>query len=218
MTRPILKLSAVLLSDGRPAWPVAKANGVSRHTFRARLVRGWSPDAATAPVDKAARRPGRPPCPLLLAAVLSDGRPAWPVAQAAGLSRDAFRYRLKAGWPPDDAVRPAGSVNPSGPRPRASAAVAVRPVGRPRGTFPECIALADGRQALPVALANGVSRKRLRDRLICGYMADEAVKPDGRLLLSDGRPAVKVARSRGISRRELFRRIRSGIDPDKAVL
>jgi len=202
MTRPILNLAAVRLSDGRPAWPVAKANGVSPHTFRARIRRGWSPDAATAPVGKAARR-GRPPCPVLLAAVLSDGRPAWPVAQAAGLSRDAFRYRLKAGWRPDAAVKPVGVVRRPGP---------------PRGTFPECIALADGRQALPVALANGVSRKRLRDRLICGYMADEAVKPDGRLLLSDGRSAVDVAQSRGISRIELFRRIRAGMEPDQAVL
>lgn len=202
MERSPLRLAFVTLSDGRAAWPVAKAIGLSRHTFRARLLRGVSPDVAVCPVG-AFRRPGRPPCPALVGAVLSDGRPAWPLAKAAGLSRDAFRYRLKAGWPPDAAVRPAG---------------ASRRPGRPRGTFPECVALSDGRQALPVALANGVSRRRLRDRLICGYMADQAVLPNGRLLLPDGRSAVSVAASRGISRLELFRRIRSGFEPEKAVL
>lgn len=162
-------------------------------------------------------RRGRPACPMLGAAVLSDGRPAWPVAQAAGLSRDAFRYRLKAGWSPDDAVRPAGSVNPPGRRPAGRPSGVPRPVGRPRGTFPECIRLSDGRPALPVALAAGVSRKRLRDRLICGYSADEAVKPDGRILLSDGRSAVSVAVGLVGRRTDFFRLLKAGLSPDAAI-
>jgi len=160
---------------------------------------------------------GRPPCPVLVGAVLSDGRPAWPVAQAAGLSRDAFRYRLKAGWPVDAAVRPAGSVNPPGRRPAGRPAGAVRPVGRPRGTFPECILLSDGRPAFPVALAAGISRKRLRDRLLCGYSADEAVKPDGRILLADGRSAVAVAVGLIGRRTDLFRLLKAGLSPDAAI-
>jgi len=160
---------------------------------------------------------GRPPCAVLDGVVLSDGRPAWPVAQAAGLSRDAFRYRIKAGWPPDAAVLPAGSVNPPGRRPAVRPAGERRPVGRPRGTFPECILLSDGRPALPVALAAGVSRKRLRDRLICGYSPDEAVKPDGRILLSDGRPALAVAVHLGARRADFFRLVKAGLSPDAAI-
>lgn len=160
---------------------------------------------------------GRPPCAVLAGVVLSDGRPAWPVAQAAGLSRDAFRYRIKAGWAPDDAVRPVGSVNPPGRRPAVRPAGERRPVGRPRGTFPECILLSDGRPALPVALAAGVSRKRLRDRLICGYSPDEAVKPDGRILLSDGRPALAVAVHLGARRADFFRLVKAGLSPDAAI-
>lgn len=49
--------------------------------------------------------PGRPRRPSLLAQVwLSDGRLAWPVAQANGGSEVTFRARLKAGLSPDDAA------------------------------------------------------------------------------------------------------------------
>lgn len=55
--RPSL-LSQVRLSDGRLAWPVAKAAGMSEVTFRARLKAGLSPDAAVSkPVAK--RGPSR---------------------------------------------------------------------------------------------------------------------------------------------------------------
>lgn len=48
--RPSL-LAQVWLSDGRLAWPVAQANGISEATFRWRLKAGLSPyDAATRPV------------------------------------------------------------------------------------------------------------------------------------------------------------------------
>lgn len=45
--RPSL-LNQCLLSDGRLAWPVAQAAGLSEATFRARLNAGLSPDAAIA--------------------------------------------------------------------------------------------------------------------------------------------------------------------------
>lgn len=48
---------------------------------------------------KAGRRPS-----LLNDCLLSDGRQAWPVAQAAGISEATFRARLKAGSSPDDAA------------------------------------------------------------------------------------------------------------------
>lgn len=55
--RPSL-LAQVRLSDGRLAWPVAKAAGLSEPTFRARLKAGLSPDAAVSkPVAK--RGPSR---------------------------------------------------------------------------------------------------------------------------------------------------------------
>ena len=51
---------------------------------------------------------------LLRQVTLSDGRLAWPVAQAAGLSEVTFRARLKAGLSPDDAVsRPVAKRGPS---------------------------------------------------------------------------------------------------------
>lgn len=44
-------LRTVSLPDGRLAWPVAQANGISEATFRARLKRGLAPDeAANEPV------------------------------------------------------------------------------------------------------------------------------------------------------------------------
>ena len=62
-----------------------------------------------------------------------------------------------------------------------------------------------------------MSRKRLRDRLICGYSPDEAVKPDGRILLSDGRPALAVAVHLGARRADFFRLVKAGLSPDAAI-
>jgi hypothetical protein len=132
-SRPSL-LDRVKLSDGRLAWPVAKAAGVHEATFRARLAAGKSPDDAVRPVSRvvmpggltvtaAARASGLRPLtvrkriargvPVQDAARpverprLSDGRLAWPVAKAAGVSSATFWYRLrKAGWSPDQAVKP----------------------------------------------------------------------------------------------------------------
>lgn len=45
---------------------------------------------------------------------LSDGRLAWPVARAAGMSEPTFRARLRAGLSPDDAVsKPVAKRGPS---------------------------------------------------------------------------------------------------------
>lgn len=89
-SRPSL-LDHITLSDGRLAWPVAKAAGVGKLTYHARIKRGVDPDKAIHPVN----RPR-----------LSDGRLAWPVAKAAGVSCATFHHRLKAGWSPDEAIRP----------------------------------------------------------------------------------------------------------------
>lgn len=71
--RPSL-LSQVRLSDGRLAWPVARAAGLSEPTFRARLKAGLSPDAAVArPVAK--RGPSR-----------AAERARWAAQRAADLS------------------------------------------------------------------------------------------------------------------------------------
>lgn len=51
---------------------------------------------------------------LLDECLLSDGRLAWPAAQAAGLSEATFRARLKAGLSPDLAVtKPVAKRSPS---------------------------------------------------------------------------------------------------------
>lgn len=58
-----------------------------------------------ASVAKRVPTPGRPRRPSLLREVkLADGRLAWLVAQAAGLSEATFRARLGAGLSPDAAV------------------------------------------------------------------------------------------------------------------
>jgi hypothetical protein len=117
-------LDHVKLSDGRLAWSVAKAAGLSEATFRARLKAGVSPDDALRPVQRVVmsrgarvdtskwRRRGRPR-KSGVEPRLADGRLAQPLAKAAGVSAGAFYYRLKAGWSPDDAIKPV--------RPKASA-------------------------------------------------------------------------------------------------
>lgn len=183
------KAAMPVLSDGREALPVAKALGLSPHTYRQRLRRGMTPDEALRPVGMVRR--GGPVKPVLLA----DGRPAWPIAKAAGVSAQAFHYRLKAGWSPDDAVRPVGAVR--------------------RGRRANPVFLSDGREALPVALAAGVSAAKLRGRLRYGMPPDEAVKPGARFRLRDGRPAAQVARSLGMRRVDFWRALASGMTPDE---
>lgn len=58
--RPSL-LNEVKLADGRLAWPVARARGISEATFRARLrLQRLSPDEATFRPVMGRRRKGRP--------------------------------------------------------------------------------------------------------------------------------------------------------------
>jgi hypothetical protein len=137
-SRPSI-LDDVRLTDGRLAWPVAKAAGVSEVTFRCRLKAGDKPDEAIRPVLRqrtddglsvaaAARRAGLHvmtvhkrlsrgvPISDAFRSVerprLADGRLAWPVAKAAGVSSQAFHHRLKTGWSADDAVLPVGAARP----------------------------------------------------------------------------------------------------------
>src|SRR5690606_31772949 len=93
------------MDNGELAWPVAEANGVSLGIFCYRLNLGWSGEkAATHPAPPAKRRspPQRPS--LKLSTLLADGRPAWPVAQARGVSEALFYSRLKKGMTPDEVV------------------------------------------------------------------------------------------------------------------
>ncbi|WP_258286642.1 hypothetical protein, partial [Escherichia ruysiae] len=70
----------------------ARASGLRPLTVRKRIARGVLVQDAARPVE----RPR-----------LSHGRLAWPVAKAAGVSSATFWYRLrKAGWSPDEAVKP----------------------------------------------------------------------------------------------------------------
>lgn len=98
----------VRLSDGRPAWPVAEAVGVSCGMFHRRIRRGWSPEQAAGIAPPPEGRPVHR---------LSDGRAAWAVAQASGLSRACFQNRLRRGWTPDQAA----GISPPPPRGRNAA-------------------------------------------------------------------------------------------------
>lgn len=196
------------LLDGRPAWPLARAAGVPIRTFRQRLRHGWSPDKAVLPVADGMKRRGRPRTVSLLK--LADGRDAWPLARAAGLSQQTFFSRVKAGWPAERAILPVGSValglSPSGRRP-----------GRPPAAWLDALTLPDGRSALAVALASGVSRSQLRSRVLHKMPLVEAVNPKGVYRLADGRPALKVARSVGLSRGQFFKLLAAGQSPDAII-
>lgn len=87
-SRPSL-LDRVTLSDGRLAWPVAKAAGLHEATFRARLASGVSPDDAIAPVS----------CPSVPGGLTA-------AARASGLSVQTVRKRLARGLPADRAIEP----------------------------------------------------------------------------------------------------------------
>lgn len=180
---------------------------------------------------------------LLDQVFLSDGRLAWPVAQAAGVHEATFRARLKVGVSPDDAVLPAApharvSDGRLAVRVAAEAGIskltlhkrlkrglspddAVQPVARVR--------LSDGRQAWPVAKAAGVSNAAFHHRLKAGWSPDDAVLPVGArrrgrkasplvdALLSNGQPALPVALAAGVSRQKFLDRLRCGMTPDQAV-
>lgn len=114
-SRPSI-LDHVRLADGRLAWPVAKAAGIHEATFRARLKAGVSPDEALRPVRPVVMSRGARVVPTTpprgrpyksgLEPRLADGRLAQPLAKAAGVSAAAFHHRLKAGWSPDEAIKP----------------------------------------------------------------------------------------------------------------
>lgn len=99
---PRLPHFSIKMEDGRLAWPIAKANGVSVEVFYDRLSKRWSAQkAATHPPPPRQRRspPQRPS--LKLSTFLFDGRLAWPVAASEGVSQAVFYWRLKQGMTPD---------------------------------------------------------------------------------------------------------------------
>lgn len=111
-------LDGLYLSDGVTlAKDAAFANGVSETTLRFRLKKRLHPDEAVKPVEKKPNafergeysKPYLPRAEWLFQqlcglASLSDGRPAWPVAQANGIAEKTFRVRLDRGWEPDRAA------------------------------------------------------------------------------------------------------------------
>lgn len=111
--RPSL-LDQVKLADGRLAWPVASALGMSEATFRSRLKLGLSPDRATfEPVrtrQEVGRKAGRAPRQRygrlsgLALLTLPDGRSALEAAAEVGVSAQMLRLRLSRGWPLHRAV------------------------------------------------------------------------------------------------------------------
>jgi len=112
-----------MLSSGKPAWPLAESNGISRAAFKQRLVRGVPPDeAATVPMlerdnggPKAARgRTGAKPVYLT-----SGGKPGLDAALAAGVTRVTFYARMRRGWSVDQAAGLAPPLRSTG-RPVAS--------------------------------------------------------------------------------------------------
>lgn len=83
------------LDNGEPAWPVANANGIALKTFRQRLARGWSG-------ERAATEPPREDRPIKSKPVSGGGDLAALEAEALanGITRRAFRARVRAGHPP----------------------------------------------------------------------------------------------------------------------
>lgn len=102
---PRLPHFSIVMGDGRLAWPVAEANGVTIEVFYSRLSIRWSAEkAATYPAPPRQRKspPQRPS--LKLSTYLADGRLAWPVAASRGVSETVFYFRLKQGMTPDQVV------------------------------------------------------------------------------------------------------------------
>lgn len=160
--------------------------------------------------------------PNVNAARLSNGEPAWPVAERNGISRTAFRMRLARGNSPDEAATAPLVVRDNrGPKPPNT-------VG---GKFVH--RTSDGRLARDVALEGGISIPTFQARIQRGWTVDEATglvpaprktgRPaaamGGKVLhrTSDGRPAVEVAKAQGIAHHTWKARLRIGWTVDQAV-
>jgi len=100
---PRLPHFSIVMDDGRLAWPVAEANGVTLEIFYHRLSLRWSGEkAASHPAPARQRRSPLQRPSLKLSTFLDDGRLAWPVAASEGVSEAVFYARLKQGMTPDE--------------------------------------------------------------------------------------------------------------------
>lgn len=122
----------VKLPDGRLACQVAAARGVSRDLLAERLATGATVEQAVFDPVPRKRAPAKVARPSLLREVrLSDGRLAWPVAQANGISEVTFRARLKSGRSPDDAAQMPITPNKGRLLPKGGGEPAPESLGRP---------------------------------------------------------------------------------------
>ena len=93
------------LPNGRMAHIVAQGRGLPLTVLAARLQAGWSVERAVYERAPRVRRSPKVPRPSLLHEVrLANGKLAWPVAAAAGISEVTFRARLSRGLSPDEAA------------------------------------------------------------------------------------------------------------------
>jgi len=79
------------LDNGEPAWPEAKANGISLTLFRARLDRGWTGERAAKESKHLIRE--------------NPNDPDEVEALENGVSARAYRDRVRLGWSKHDAAR-----------------------------------------------------------------------------------------------------------------
>lgn len=164
------------LPNGKLACRVAEGRGIGVDLFAARLLAGWSPERAVYEPRPRVRERAKPRPSLLREVRLSDGRLAWPVAAAAGISEATFRARLSRGLSPDRAAldpvaSPAERARPQWQCGRSSRPLS-RPLGRPSAL--RGLRLPDGRSALAVAAAGGVSVATFRARLRRGWSVERA--------------------------------------------
>lgn len=103
---------------------------------------------------------------LLDLVFLSDGRLAWPVAQAAGMNETTFRDRLKRMSPDDALALPVQSPDLAGAKERQAAAY--------ERWLNRLALMDDGSPAWPVAVANGVCLTTFRKRLARGWSGERA--------------------------------------------
>lgn len=101
---------------------------------------------------------------LVRNAVLSNGQPAWPVAEKNGISRTAFKQRLHRGVSPDEAA--------TVPMVERVGHDAPKPIGTVRRQAD--YTTSDGQPAVKVALASGVKRVTFYARLHRGWSPDQA--------------------------------------------
>lgn len=71
---------------GRPAWPIARANGIPGEVYEKRIKRGWSGERAA---KQSVTAVGGDPNGALL-----DGRKAWPIARQLGMRWPEFVGRV----------------------------------------------------------------------------------------------------------------------------